>query len=94
MIQKLSLLLLTVLMGAGLATAQDRPVAFTGATVYPISSPPIENGVVVVHNGVITAVGDAGTRIPSDAERVDATGKIIMPGLVDTHSHIGGRRRW
>jgi len=90
MIQKLSLLLLTVLMGAGLATAQDRPVAFTGATVYPISSPPIENGVVVVHNGVITAVGDAGTRIPSDAERVDATGKIIMPGLVDTHSHIGG----
>lgn len=69
--------------------AQDRPTAFIGATVYPISSEPIQNGVVIVHNGKITAVGDANTRIPNNAERVDATGKVIMPGLVDSHSHIG-----
>ncbi|MCC5925940.1 MAG: amidohydrolase family protein [Bacteroidetes bacterium] len=90
MIRNLSLLLALLLAGTSVLTAQDRPVAFTGATVYPISSPPIENGVVIVHNGVITAVGDATTRIPSNAERVDASGKVIMPGLVDTHSHIGG----
>lgn len=69
--------------------AQDRPTAFIGATVYPISSEPIQNGVVIVHNGKITAVGDANTRIPNNAERIDATGKVIMPGLVDSHSHIG-----
>lgn len=90
MLQKLSVLLVVLLLGAATVQSQDRPVAFTGATVYPISSPPIENGVVVVHNGVITAVGNASTRIPSNAERIDATGRIIMPGLVDTHSHIGG----
>jgi imidazolonepropionase-like amidohydrolase len=69
--------------------AQERPTAFIGATVYPISSEPIQNGVVIVHNGKITAVGGANTRIPNNAERIDATGKVIMPGLVDSHSHIG-----
>jgi imidazolonepropionase-like amidohydrolase len=87
----LRIIMMTILLvGASLATAQDRPTAFIGATVYPISAPPIQNGVVVVHNGVITAVGDASTRIPSNAVRVDVSGKVIMPGLVDTHSHIGG----
>ncbi len=73
------------------AFAQDRPMAFEGATIYPIASEPIENGVLVIHEGRILAVGASGdVRIPSDAERVDAEGRIIMPGLVDTHSHIGG----
>lgn len=71
--------------------AQERPVAFEGATIYPISSEPIENGTLVVHEGKILAVGATGeVSIPSDAERRDASGFIIMPGLVDTHSHIGG----
>ena len=71
--------------------AQERPVAFEGATIYPISSEPIENGTIVVHEGKILAVGAAGeVSIPGDAERRDASGFIIMPGLVDTHSHIGG----
>lgn len=71
--------------------AQSRPIAFTGARVIPIAGPEIPSGVVVVQNGKITAVGAAGsTPIPNSAERVDATGKVIMPGLVDSHSHIGG----
>jgi imidazolonepropionase-like amidohydrolase len=82
--------LFVILMGATVsAWSQDRPVAFTGATIYPVSSEPIENGVIIVHQGKITAVGGAQTRIPNNAERVDATGKVILPGLVDTHSHIG-----
>lgn len=72
-----------------IAQAQERPTAFIGATIYPISSEPIENGVLVVHQGKITAVGGANTGIPGNAERIDVTGKVIMPGLVDTHSHIG-----
>lgn len=72
-------------------SAQERPQAFTGATVIPISSPVIEDGVLVVHRGKIVAVGARGSvTIPPDAQTVDTSGKVIMPGLVDTHSHIGG----
>ncbi len=71
-------------------SAQETPLAFTGARIIPISGPEIDNGVLVVHGGRIVAVGPAGSSIPRDAERVDAAGKVIMPGLVDSHSHIGG----
>jgi len=47
--------------------------------------------VLVVQGGKIVAVGREGAvRIPNGAEVHDVTGKVIMPGLVDTHSHIGG----
>ena len=73
------------------ARAQERPQAFTGATIIPVSGPAITDGVLVVHRGKIVAVGARGSvRIPSDAQTVDASGKVIMPGLVDSHSHIGG----
>jgi imidazolonepropionase-like amidohydrolase len=73
------------------AFAQTQPIAFTGARIIPISGPEIANGVVVVQNGKIVAVGPAeSTAIPTGAQRVNAQSKVIMPGLVDSHSHIGG----
>lgn len=64
--------------------------AFKGATIYPISGSPIENGVLVVKDGKIEAVGPAAQiQIPADAEVYDVSGKVLMPGLVDSHSHIG-----
>ncbi|WP_142454086.1 amidohydrolase family protein [Gracilimonas mengyeensis] len=69
--------------------SQSTPQAFTGAQIIPISGEPINNGVLVVHNGKITAVGGSNTRIPNNADVHDVSGKVIMPGLVDTHSHIG-----
>lgn len=76
----------------GSATAQDRPIAFTGATIHTMSGDSgtgtIEGGTLVVHQGRIVAVG-ANVTIPSDAEVRDSSGMIIMPGIVDTHSHIG-----
>ncbi|MCC5940888.1 MAG: amidohydrolase family protein [Balneolaceae bacterium] len=70
--------------------AQERPHVFEGAEIITITGETIENGVLVVENGVITAVGASGdVTIPQNAERVDVTGKVIMPGIVDTHSHIG-----
>lgn len=62
----------------------------TGATLLPITSEPIDNGTLVIRNGKIEAIGAAGTvAIPGDAELIDLTGKVIMPGIVDTHSHLG-----
>ncbi len=70
------------------ATAQERPIAFTGATVHTMAGPPIENATLVIHKGKIVAV-DANAAIPAGAERREARGMVIMPGIVDTHSHIG-----
>jgi imidazolonepropionase-like amidohydrolase len=72
------------------AQAQEQPHAFRGATLIPIAGQPIANGVLVVQGGRITAVGGPQTAIPANAVVHDVTGKTIMPGLVDTHSHIGG----
>lgn len=70
--------------------AQDQPHVFRNATVYPISDEPIEEGVLVVENGEIEAVGPpAEVDVPDNAIEHDLTGKVVMPGLVDTHSHIG-----
>jgi len=65
-------------------------IAFTGAKIIPVAGPEISSGVLVIENDKIVAVGPAGaTPIPAGAKQVDATGKVIMPGLVDSHSHIG-----
>ena len=71
--------------------AQERPVAFTNAEVLPVSGPPIVPGTVVIAGGTIAAVGPAATTpVPAGATTLDCTGKVIIPGLVDTHSHVGG----
>jgi imidazolonepropionase-like amidohydrolase len=73
------------------AAGQEKPQAYVGAEIIPIVGPPISKGVLIVHRGKITAVGSVnGTPIPKDAEKIDMTGRILMPGLVDSHSHIGG----
>lgn len=75
---------------AGLVGAQEVPQAFLGAQVLPVASAPIAHGAVVIHNGKIVAVGPAAeVAVPDGAERRDASGKVIMPGFVDTHSHVG-----
>lgn len=89
---------LRVLSAAGLlsgatsvASAQDKPIAFTGAHIIPIVGSEIDKGTLIVQGGKIIAVGASdAVKIPDGAQTIDAAGKIIMPGLVDTHSHIGG----
>ena len=77
---------LSLLLAAPLAAQET--VAITGGTIYPVSGPRIENGTIVITNGVITAVG-ANVSIPAGARRVDATGKWITPGLVATSTSLG-----
>ena len=70
---------------------QSKPTAFINARIIPIVGAPIEQGILLVQDGKIKAVGDARTvRLSSDVQQVDMSGKTIMPGLVDSHSHIGG----
>ena len=69
--------------------AQDTPIVFEGATIMTMAGETIENGALVIEDGKIVAVGTS-VDIPSGAERRDVSGMVIMPGIVDTHSHIGG----
>ncbi|HRP34482.1 MAG TPA: amidohydrolase family protein [Gammaproteobacteria bacterium] len=65
--------------------------AFVGARIVPVTGPAIIDGVLLIENGKIAAVGprDA-VRIPRDARVVElAADQVLMPGIVDTHSHIG-----
>ena len=73
------------------ATDDDAPpIVFKGARIHTACGPVIERGTLVIHKGKIIAVGphDA-IAIPPGAVVHDLTGKTIIPGLVDTHSHIG-----
>jgi len=68
----------------------EQVLVVRGAKVYPISGPPIEKGVLVVRGKKIEAVGAEGSvNVPADARVVDASGQVLMPGIVDTHSHVG-----
>ncbi len=70
--------------------AQEKPQVFTGAQIIPIAGEPIAHGVLIVQGGKILAVGEVGkVTLPAGAEIHDVTGKVLMPGLIDSHSHVG-----
>ena len=67
----------------------SRPTAIVGATVLTGAGQEIADGVVVLVNGRVTAVGGPGTAIPAGAMVIDGKGKWVTPGLIDIHSHMG-----
>ncbi|HEX4301064.1 MAG TPA: amidohydrolase family protein [Gammaproteobacteria bacterium] len=63
--------------------------AITGGTVYTLGTAgKIEHGTVIIKDGKITAVG-ADVAIPAGATRIDATGKMVTPGIIDPESVFG-----
>jgi imidazolonepropionase-like amidohydrolase len=84
------LLTFFVSLAAAQSAHDENVLVVQGARILPITAPPIAQGVLVVKGGKIVAVGEAGkVQIPTGARVQDATGKVIMPGIVDSHSHIG-----
>src|SRR5438105_10986273 len=65
------------------------PVALRGGKLLTITHGVVENGVVVIENGKIAAVGGAGTAIPKNARVIDCTGMTIYPGLIDSNTQLG-----
>ena len=87
MSRHLSIGLAVVLAIVAPSAAQER-MAVKGGRIITGSGPAIENGVILVRNGKIEAVGKD-LPIPSEAKVVDATGRVIVPGFVEAHSSRG-----
>jgi imidazolonepropionase-like amidohydrolase len=66
-------------------------IAITGGYVVPIEGQPIPGGTVVVVDGKIAAVGGPDLKPPPGLASVDATGKWVLPGFIDAHTHLGAR---
>jgi imidazolonepropionase-like amidohydrolase len=65
-------------------------LVFEGPDVLTGAGPRISGGRIVVRDGKIAALGPAETvSVPAGAQIVDCRGKLVIPGLVDTHSHVG-----
>ena len=63
-------------------------LAIKGGKVFTITKGVIEKGTILIDHGKIVKVG-ARVKVPEGAEVIDATGKVVMPGLVEAHCHIG-----
>jgi imidazolonepropionase-like amidohydrolase len=77
---------ITWLLGAIGACATAQTTLIRNATVLTVTKGDVENGSVLIENGKIAAVGQ-NISAPADATVVDATGKFLMPGIIDCHSH-------
>jgi imidazolonepropionase-like amidohydrolase len=69
----------------------NRSVAITGGRVVPIEGDPIDSGTVLIIDGRIAAVGGPDLKPPPGVDVIDATGRWVLPGLVDAHTHLGAR---
>ncbi len=76
-----SILIPTMLVPA-VAAQETSVVAVKAGAIYPITSMPIRDGIILIHDGKITAVGKD-LQIPQGAEVIDATDKVVIPGLID-----------
>lgn len=98
MLRKFSLVL--ILLSLSLAQTAKKPatsseatsgtIVLRGGKLLTITHGVIENGVLIMQNGKITAVGAAGSvSVPRDAKVIDVTGMTIYPGLIDSETRLG-----
>ncbi len=68
--------------------ARTAKFALTNAKIYTVTNGIIENGTIIITNGIIEAVG-ANIAIPSDAEVINYNGREIYPGMIDSGTQLG-----
>jgi imidazolonepropionase-like amidohydrolase len=93
-VKRLALATAVVTLAVGVALAADDPaaktIAITGGRLLTVSHGTIDNGVLLIADGKIAAVGTAASvKIPKGAQVVDAKGMTVYPGLIDPESNFG-----
>jgi imidazolonepropionase-like amidohydrolase len=72
---------------------KEQVLAIKNAHLYPVTQNEIPSGVLLVKGKKIIAVG-AGISVPADAQVIDAQGKHVIPGIIESHSHMGQKLLW
>ena len=82
-----TILLIVTLFVSGTSSKETNYVAIKARTIYPVSSTPIQDGIVLIRDGKIEAIGKD-RAIPEGAEVIDAMNKIVIPGLIDAFTTL------
>lgn len=83
-----SLILILFVFSFGITGISEAQIAVQADTLYTMDGPEITDGVVLVNDGKIEAVGSASdVEIPSDYEVHEAS--VVTPGLIDAHTVVG-----
>ena len=81
--------ILVLISGIAVVSPLDaQTIALRGATIHTAAGTSIPSGTILVRDGRIAAVG-VDVDVPNDVQVLDVTGKEIIPGMLDNHSHIG-----
>jgi len=85
-----TIIVVLALLVPAFSTAPASDLALVGGTVITATgSPPIENAIILIDNGVIAAVGPTReVSVPAGTRTLDTKGKFITPGLIDTNVHL------
>lgn len=81
-------LVVLVLFGLQSVAVNAQTIAITNAEIHTVSGAVIPNGILIIQDSIITEIG-TGIAIPSDAKVIDATGKLVTPGFMDSSSQMG-----
>jgi imidazolonepropionase-like amidohydrolase len=88
-VKRSSLLMIVLgLVATGLQAAPPAKVALQGGRIIPVAGAEIPRGTILIEHGKITAIG-AEVEIPYDATVYDVTGKVLLPGLIVSHTSGG-----
>jgi imidazolonepropionase-like amidohydrolase len=94
---RFTLLMIAILLPASVrahdqipGAPQTKPIVIVGATIHPISSPPIRGGKLLFEDGKITALGKS-VKLPKGVVKVDASEMHVFPGMIDAMSDLGLR---
>jgi imidazolonepropionase-like amidohydrolase len=90
LIQTARMVLALLILLAPLSSGAEKTIAIKGGTVLTMAGKTIPNGILLIKGGKIQAVGD-GVTIPAEAEIIDASGKYVMPGIIDAMTYYGVR---
>jgi len=79
--------LIAALLVSSVTAEETSIVAVKAGTIYPVSSAPIRDGIVLIRDGKIEAVGKD-LAIPEGAEVIDAAGMVVIPGLINAFTTL------
>jgi imidazolonepropionase-like amidohydrolase len=86
-------MIMSTFVFTGALNGQQRVVAIINARIYPVTQTVMDSSILLIQGEKIMAVGED-IPIPPGADVIDAGGKHVMPGIIESHSHMGQKLLW